>query len=321
MVILIISRSEVTNSPKIQIVRESKQRTMQRKKTVSLVLFFVTLALLFIVLSLLGMTNMDLFLAEVGAGLLFLALGILWWGFKGEIESFAQGVPLSSETEMYKELDQSAESIEPLDYLTVFFSHKAKDINELINSIQLKYVVNKDTRQAFLMPNWLNPLIKKGKISTQIFDGEHALRNYIKKTYGKEGLIEREASPQDLRLKREGNKIILVSDTVDRVKAGLQDKILEGFQAVFLQRIDFREVPNGKIHAQRVLLIVKETEDAYVEEAPFLLELIDKGIIIDYQRLGMYPWEGLGRWCKRQHYNFHRYRYDWSKMVSQKEVL
>jgi hypothetical protein len=208
----------------------------------------------------------------------------------------------SSEVED-SELDRVAKSssIATFAHLTIHYSQKTDDPNTLIKSAQPRCVTNNITHGVYFVPDWLKPYIRFRKISVQPHDGERALRRFVSE-YARAFSENSEPLARELGLKFEGNRLVLLqeSDLVSKLKGHK----FEDLRVVFLRRI----------RARRTLLLNRSTKEAW--EAPLYVgELLENGIIADFQNLGMRPWENCKSWCKHQGYTFHPWRYPESELT------
>ena len=302
-------------NPKIQIQQENKQKHMQIRKPLSLLVAIVSLLFVVALHFIWSMIDMSIFWTELAVGLVLLAFGVLYWGFKPDIGRYTGEVTILSENTP-EDLKKSAKISGLITGLTVLYSLRTNNLDTLINSVQLKYVVFRN--RVFVMPNWLNPFVKEGKISYQVYDGEMALRKYINKEYGTEAMMNHEPRIDELGFKAKDGYIVWVGDEIDEMITKLKetkDFDFEDFRIVFLQRIDFRVILHKRIHARRLLLLKESTKESFVEGQDFALDLIAKRIISDTQDLGMLPWESCKSWSKHQGYVFHPYRYRWSEIT------
>jgi hypothetical protein len=194
-------------------------------------------------------------------------------------------------------------------HLEIHYSQKDPS-PDVKNPDRQRYVANIKTRQAYWVPNSLDPYIKQHKINSYPYYDEKSLRANFKKS----GIMVNDRPPLlnelGLRNRFDGSLV----KTYEKMNPELLNKIIErkregklkNYRLIFLCSW-YRSIVSAPNFPSKALLLDLENKKTY--EAPLhSLELLENELL-DFTTQVKFPWETLKNWSKRKGYDFVSRRY------------
>ncbi len=185
------------------------------------------------------------------------------------------------------------------EYLTIHYSQKG-DTPDTPKPARPRYVTNNKTKQAYWIPELLEPYIKQGLFSWDTYDGGDALLSDLKKQHYK--INSTYPSLEELGLYVKWNKKLTTTEDVQMV-IKLRGHKLDDWRLIYLYPLHryihmwFRKTPPN------ARLLLKVSINQTFIPPPNDLELVYKRIIQHYSKI-KYPFESVKRWSERHNYEY-----------------
>lgn len=276
-----------------------------KQTVISVILLIVISALLLLALQQ-GVFSVTDLSASIALVLVSSWVGILLWGFRSRIERALspQGVIVDGRFQD----------------LMIHYSHN-DDKPDTQNPSRPLYIVNNNTKKAYLIPAQIEHFVKAYKVPYQAHENKEALYESLKNSNIE--IKEEMPSFADLGLVISPNSSIALaeasidSEAVQKLEKLKHEGKLYNFQIWFISpRYDL--LSKRGLSIKRLIVHFSDNKIEVYGAPMQSMDLVSRRLL-EFEILRPLPWESIPMWCKRLKFIYSRQRYTLEKLLSEAE--